>query len=272
MTPEARAGLWKRLAALAGSIQDGETKAQYLADWRARFDQAFPPAPPGLNDDDMLPDGRQSAVSSLGERDAKRLKVGRGGLAASERRMGAGTPAKAGRWAWDVGRRVAAGLIDEDDAEEALDDVEATRLAQKLGARPSNVVKLGVTVEVAEPPPDVDRQAGRLPAIVRHWQAPRVRPGAAAAGHEMRPARAHRHGQRRTLARPLRSGLSLHDRQGLAGLGRPPLSGAEPGKGFDAGRSHGERLSRPFGPSRTKRISSANTGWPKTNGRPKSSC
>jgi hypothetical protein len=32
MTPEARSGLWKRLAALAGVIQDGETKAQYLAD------------------------------------------------------------------------------------------------------------------------------------------------------------------------------------------------------------------------------------------------
>jgi hypothetical protein len=74
ITPEARSGLWKRLAALAAVIRDAETKAQYLSLWRSRFDEAFPPAPPGLDDDDMLPDGRQASVSSLGERDAKRLK------------------------------------------------------------------------------------------------------------------------------------------------------------------------------------------------------
>jgi DNA primase len=108
MTPEARAGLWKRLAALAGSIQDAETKAQYLASWRARFDQAFPPAPPGLTQDDMLPDGRQSAVSSLGERDAKRLRSVAAAWLERSAKWAPDTPAKAGRWAWDVGRRVAA--------------------------------------------------------------------------------------------------------------------------------------------------------------------
>jgi DNA primase len=121
ITPEARSGLWKRLAALAGVIQDGETKAQYLATWRASFDQAFPPAPPGLNDDDMLPDGRQSTVSTLGERDARRLKTAALAWLRRSREWAPETPAKAGKWAWDVGRRVTAGLIDETTAAAAID-------------------------------------------------------------------------------------------------------------------------------------------------------
>jgi hypothetical protein len=127
ITPEARSGLWKRLAALAGVIQDGDTKAQYLADWRARFDEAFPPAPPGLTDDDMLPDGRQATVSALGGEGRGAIKVGCGGLAAANAPNGRRKRRqKAGRWAWDVGRRVTAGLIDEDAPKTALDDVEAS--------------------------------------------------------------------------------------------------------------------------------------------------
>src|SRR4051812_8052158 len=113
LTPEARSGLWKRLSALASVIQDGETKSQYLADWRARFDQAFPPAPPGLNDDDMLPDGRQATVSDLGERERTRLRTVAAAWLRRSRDWAPESPAKAGRWAWDVGRRVTAGLIDE---------------------------------------------------------------------------------------------------------------------------------------------------------------
>lgn len=123
ITPEARAGLWRRLAALAGAIRDGETRAQYLADWRARFDEAFPPAPPGLNDDDMLPDGRQSTVSTLGERDATRLRSVAAAWLRRSRKWAPDTPKKAGRWAWDVGRRVSAGLIDDAAAADALDKV-----------------------------------------------------------------------------------------------------------------------------------------------------
>lgn len=155
ITPEARSGLWKRLAALAGAIHDGETKAQYLATWRARFDQAFPPAPPGLDDDDMLPDGRQSTVSALGERDARRLKSIAMAWLRRSREWAPETPAKAGKWAWDVGRRVSAGLIDETAAADALQLVEDA-LAEKLGAGPTNVVFLGVTVAAdSEPPIDV---------------------------------------------------------------------------------------------------------------------
>jgi DNA primase len=40
-TPEDRAGLWQRLQALASEIGDDETRAQYLATWRARFDREY---------------------------------------------------------------------------------------------------------------------------------------------------------------------------------------------------------------------------------------
>jgi DNA primase len=152
LTPEAKAGLWKRLAALANVIQDPETKAHYLANWRQRFDQAFPPPPPGLTDDDMLPNGSQTPVSSLGERDARRMRSVAAAWLRRTAEYGPESPAKAGRWAWDVGRRVAAELIDEDVANDALDDVEA-KLREKLGGGPTNVVFLGVKAEV-EPEPD----------------------------------------------------------------------------------------------------------------------
>jgi hypothetical protein len=149
--PRSPAGLWKRLAALAGVIQDGETKAQYLADWRARFDQAFPPAPPGLNDDDMLPDGRQSTVSTLGERDARRLKDGRGGLAAAIARMGAG----------NAGEGRALGLGRRPPRHRGPDRRNDRRRRPR-----STMVAEAVLVEKH---PDVRRR--RLPAIVRHRQA-----------------------------------------------------------------------------------------------------
>jgi DNA primase len=156
ITPEARSGLWKRLAALAAGIQDGETRAQYLASWRARFDEAFPPAPPGLTDDDMLPDGRQAAVEFLGGRDAQRVKSVASAWLRRSRQWAPETREKAGRWAWDVGRRVSAGLIDEAAALEAINDV-GERLAVKLGAGPSNVVRLGVTIAaISEKTPEID--------------------------------------------------------------------------------------------------------------------
>jgi DNA primase len=130
LTPEARSGLWKRLAALAGVIRDAETKTQYLADWRTRFDAAFPPAPPDLNDDDMLPDGRQSTVSALGERDARRLASVTAAWLTRTADWAPETPAKAGKWAWDVGRRVTAGLIDEAVALNAIEQVESDLVEQ----------------------------------------------------------------------------------------------------------------------------------------------
>jgi DNA primase len=134
ISPEARSGLWKRLAALAGVIQDADTKAQYLADWRARFDKAFPPAPPGLTDDDMLPVGSVAALSDLGERERTRLKSVAAAWLARTADWAPETPASAGRWAWDVGRRVAVGLIDEGDANVVRARVEAPLLKKHPNA------------------------------------------------------------------------------------------------------------------------------------------
>src|SRR3546814_13224135 len=61
VTPEGKAALWRRLASWAAAIVDGETRAQYLSDWRARFDARFPPPPPGLMEEDMLPHGSVAA-------------------------------------------------------------------------------------------------------------------------------------------------------------------------------------------------------------------
>jgi DNA primase len=44
-TPEARAGLRKRLGELAGSIQDGDVRYQYQAEFRRRFDESFAAQP-----------------------------------------------------------------------------------------------------------------------------------------------------------------------------------------------------------------------------------
>lgn len=53
-TPEAIAGLWARLERLGGTIRDAETRAQYLAEWRRRYEALFPPVDP---DDPILPNG-----------------------------------------------------------------------------------------------------------------------------------------------------------------------------------------------------------------------
>ncbi|MDF0540798.1 DNA primase [Sphingobium sp. H39-3-25] len=114
VTPEGKATLWRRLAGLASKIVDVETRAQYLAEWRRRFDAAFPPPPPGLSEEEMLPDGRLGA--SLSDQ-------GPGVQVLLKRVAGAWLE----RWferlpdearticpmARDIARRVAAGLIDE---------------------------------------------------------------------------------------------------------------------------------------------------------------
>lgn len=47
-SPEQVAGIWAELSALAGEVRDEETRAQYLGQWRARFDRELSavPAPP----------------------------------------------------------------------------------------------------------------------------------------------------------------------------------------------------------------------------------
>lgn len=136
-TPEGRSALWARLARLAAAVKDEETRAQYLAAWRGRFDAHFPPAPPGLTHEDMLPDGRVGDVSLLKEVERVRL---RRVVETWLQRSGTWAPqdaAKAGKWAWDVGRRVSAGLIDRDEAAAALTGLSWTCEA----AKPEDLVR-----------------------------------------------------------------------------------------------------------------------------------
>lgn len=67
LTPESKAALWARLGGLAATIVDPETREQYLADWRGRFDEAFPPPPAWARDFETLPHGHPSALSEQAE-------------------------------------------------------------------------------------------------------------------------------------------------------------------------------------------------------------
>jgi DNA primase len=139
-TPEARAALWKRLAGIAGSIRDEETRAQYLADWRARFDAAFPPPPPGLTEEAMLPDG--SVVPTLSEQ-GERVQASLRRVHAHwlERELARPDPRSAAQlngFAYALGRRVALGTIAREDADSALD---ALRPSTSLGTSGEDVAK-----------------------------------------------------------------------------------------------------------------------------------
>lgn len=48
--PEQIAGVWQRLADMAGQIEDGETRAQYLGVWRARFEREISALPQAAAD------------------------------------------------------------------------------------------------------------------------------------------------------------------------------------------------------------------------------
>ncbi|WP_278983246.1 DNA primase [Sphingobium yanoikuyae] len=116
VTPEGKATLWKRLARAAASIEDGETRAQYLSDWRARFDAKFPPPPPGLVEEEMLPNGRvEASLSDQGPGEQALLR--RVAAAWLERQLDLriDTAKSVGRAAYSIGGRVSAGLFDEAD-------------------------------------------------------------------------------------------------------------------------------------------------------------
>lgn len=126
-TPEARAALWKRLAQLAGQMRDDETRAQYLSAWRARFDAAFPPPPPGLSEEAMLPDGSVAArLHDQGEREQAVLRrVARHWLDRQLAEVRPRTPDAMNRFAWWLGRRVSAELIEAPDADDAIAELSA---------------------------------------------------------------------------------------------------------------------------------------------------
>ncbi len=136
-TPEARAALWKRLAKLAGQIRDDETRAQYLSAWRARFDAQFPPPPPGLSDDAMLPSsGADVRLSDQEEREQAVLRrIARHWFDRQLTDYRPQTPDSLNRFAWWLGRRVSAELIEDDEATGTL-TVLATEV---VGARRDHI-------------------------------------------------------------------------------------------------------------------------------------
>ncbi|MEV4934590.1 DNA primase [Sphingobium sp. LSP13-1-1.1] len=119
-TPEGKAGIWKRLAGMAATIADEETRAQYLSDWRARFDAAFPPPPPWARDIETLPSGRLEALSEQPEPVRARLKAM--ATAWFDGRMEYLEASKDAllRLAFVAGRRVGAGLLGEAEVKDAL--------------------------------------------------------------------------------------------------------------------------------------------------------
>ena len=125
VTPESRSAIWQRLDALARGIEDAETRAQYLATWRARYDATFPAPDPWHDDEPMLPDGR---VADLSVRERGRLQlIGAAWLARAAAFVPSAGSGQAAvdndavkRFAWACGRRVAAGMVDIEAVEAAL--------------------------------------------------------------------------------------------------------------------------------------------------------
>lgn len=141
-TPEGRAAIWAELDALAQTICHDETRVQYVAYWRRLFDDAFPPAPVWQRKEQKLPIGTVEAAFSdqTAEVQARLRSVARGRLPGSIK-AAERTKDGATLFAWGMGRRVAAGLIDQTDADEAMaevsyhvDDVTAEDLAKAFDA------------------------------------------------------------------------------------------------------------------------------------------
>lgn len=142
VTPEGKANLWRRLAGLAGTIVDVETRAQYLSDWRARFDAHFPPPPPGLVEEDMLPNGSvEASLTDQGPGVQALLKRVAAAWLDRQRDRLPDTEKAIGGWAFGIGRRVAAGLFERDAGwavvQEALDrcaKADAAAIAKSFDA------------------------------------------------------------------------------------------------------------------------------------------
>lgn len=123
-TPEGRAGIWQQLGDLAAKIAHDETRAQYLSYWRRLFDDEFPPAPRWVAEEQKLPVGTMEAkFSDQTAGVQERLRA-----VAAQRLSGMIAAAEATKdgvtlFAWGMGRRVGAGLIDQDAADDAIDAV-----------------------------------------------------------------------------------------------------------------------------------------------------
>ena len=116
-TPEQIAAKWHRLEAIGATIQNGETRAQYRAKWRADFEAIFPPADP---DEPILPSG--GVIPPANEVEKERLKTISLSWWKSEsqrlkQEMEAAQIKAVGH---SLGRRIAAGFLDRASVESVL--------------------------------------------------------------------------------------------------------------------------------------------------------
>jgi DNA primase catalytic core len=141
-TPEGRAAIWEQLDDLAQTIRHDETRAQYHAYWRRLYDEAFPPAPLWVKEEQKLPVGTVEAAFSdqTAEVQARLRSVAIGRLPGAIK-SAARTKDGVTLFAWGMGRRVAAGLLDRPDADaaidavaEGVDDVTADDIAKAFDA------------------------------------------------------------------------------------------------------------------------------------------
>lgn len=112
-SPEQIAGVWARLEAMAARIGDEETRAQALTAWRGRYDEAFPRWLAAA-DIVRLPDWRHVGEITGQER-RRAAMVSRAWV--HDQRPDGMDPAQAKRFAWEMGRRVAGGLMEQAEAE-----------------------------------------------------------------------------------------------------------------------------------------------------------
>lgn len=132
-TPEAIAAQWARLEALARTIADDETRAQYLSLWRSRFDAIYP-ASFATEGDRLVPDGKPPVDITSKERGRLQL-MALAWFARDAGRVEAALARDAGpesvkalcALAWRAGTRVMAGILPLDAAE-----IEIDRIAKAL--------------------------------------------------------------------------------------------------------------------------------------------
>jgi DNA primase len=114
-TPEGRSALKARLDAMAGEIADDETRAQYRAVWRERYDATFPLLALGADDEAMLPDGRERFKDQPEAVRARLTAVGTAWLEREVARVAARMghdPDALKKFAYRFGCRVGEGVID----------------------------------------------------------------------------------------------------------------------------------------------------------------
>lgn len=116
LSPERIASIWSTLEDLAGRIGDTETRERYVSAWRERYDAAFPR---WLADASIvrLPDWKH--VGEISDREKRQAKKVSDDWIALQRPDPLDHTACC-RFAWELGRRAAAALLDAGEDEEIL--------------------------------------------------------------------------------------------------------------------------------------------------------